>query len=173
MRKFFYKNYLFTVHFLKYIFIFTWVLLQSKFEGAFVKEVFLLLRKSSYILALATIIAIIIIYNFNNYYCFIDSDFSILTQDIMDYKDGYSHDHSDHPNFHCAQVFDYHHYPSYFLKNEFLTTNFTFKYLNYNVQQNVCSETENFFLLKQSYIMSDIKKLNYDNIKLLNNCLKA
>ncbi len=91
----------------------------------------------------------------------------------MDYKDSYSQDHSAHYDSPSMQRFNYNNYPSYFIKNEFLTTNFTFKSLNCNIQKNIYSETENFLFYKQSYIMSDIKKLNYENIKLLYNYLKV
>jgi hypothetical protein len=60
-------------------------------------------------------------------------------------------------------------FPSYFVKYEFLYTNPTFKYLNCSMEQEMFVETENYFLLKQSYILSEMYRNNNEIINNLSN----
>jgi energy-coupling factor transporter transmembrane protein EcfT len=157
MRKRFIKYYFFLENLFKYISIFIILIFKNRTNKMNTKAYFFIKEIMFYILFFLLFIAII-------HYSY-DYIYSVKNTINISCDNEYNH-------YNMLNIFNnkpYYHFPSYFTNYEFLNTNFTFKLLNCNVNKEMYAETENYFLLKQSYLLSEMYKSNNEIINNLSN----
>jgi hypothetical protein len=104
------------------------------------------------------------------YYCY---DQFYNNDIINNINISYDNKHNN-PNYDILNIFSNkpnYYFPSCFVKNEFLDANFTFLNMNSSIKLDTFSETENYYLLKQSYALCEIKRCNNEIISMYNKLL--
>lgn len=139
-----------------------------------IRIIYLFIKKSISFLIISFILIILVFYLYD--YCYYFFYYYNYINDIMKIEN-YEFSSQDiiYNKYNLLDFFNIKsnvHYSSYFIRNEYLNTNFTFKSLNYlNFRENqYCDDYE--FLLNHANKLLEIKELNEQSLQLVSKSIK-
>ncbi len=158
MKKIFFQHSYFITNLIKCIFVIVFSIFMFNAKEKFLIKVFSFITKSILYFILSILL---LITTYCLYYWFCSLDVSNYFQDIMDYKDSIYYNNKN--NYNMLDLFSNKsnsYFPSSFVKNNYLYSNFTFQNISKKVVSDIVIESENYFLWKQSYTFSELKNCN-------------